>query len=99
MVFMHIDSKLPAFKNFLTENKMSTQERSATVDNANVASAGQKGILLDMNEEDSSDPYSDKKKKKNKKQQSKDSAKSELVEQKKTDEEFRSLTFKLLNLL
>jgi hypothetical protein len=98
---MQINSKLPEFKNFLTENRMSTTHRETNVDNSGVSSTTQQSVLLDMESESSADSYSEKnKKKKNGKKGSEGkSAKSKNEAPVKTQEEFRAHNFKLLNLL
>jgi hypothetical protein len=97
---MQINSKLPEFKNFLTENRMSTAHRETNVDNSGVSSTTQQSVLLDMESDSSAqDSYTEKKKKKGKKDSEGKSAKSKHEEPVKTQEEVRAHNFKLLNLL
>lgn len=97
---MLINSKLPEFKNFLTENRMSTTHSETNVNNAGVSSTTQQSVLLNMDSDASAqDAYSEKKKKKNKKNSEEKSAKSKNEISVKTQEEIRAHIFKLLNLI
>lgn len=95
---MIIDSKLPGFKNYLSENRLTNGGIKTTIDQAAVAPSEQNNVDLDL--ESSTKNAHDKNQKKKKKQETleaKKEQKAEITIETEADQKKKNL--KLLNLL
>lgn len=97
---MIIDSKLPGFKSYLSEGRLSNAGIKTTIDQSAVAASEQNNVDLELkdNTKGSQDSY---KKKKNEEEQShhKDGQKEQPKKQNPNEAEVKKRNLKLLNLL
>lgn len=96
---MIIDSKLPGFKSFLSENRLTNGGIKTTIDQAAVAPSEQNNVDLQLDDstKNSQDSYNKKKKEEHKESEERSEDKVEKVLQ--SDTEIKEKNLKLLNLL
>ena len=96
---MIIDSKLPGFKNYLSENRLTNGGIKTTIDQAAVAPSEQNNVDLDLESstKNSHDKNNHKKKKKDQTLEVRQEQKAEKTNETETDLKQKNL--KLLNLL
>jgi len=96
---MIIDSKLPGFKNYLSENRLTNGGIKTTIDQAAVAPSEQNNVDLDLESstKNSHDKNNQKKKKKDETLEAKKEQKTEVTIETEADQKKKNL--KLLNLL
>ncbi len=97
---MYLDTKLPQFKSFLSENKLNNGGVKTTIDQSAVSAGENANVDLNLNSETGSE--ADKKSKKKKKDELEILLKKQKSEEKisaKSETEIKSINMKLLNLL
>lgn len=95
---MIIDSKLPGFKSYMSENRLTNAGVKTTIDQSAVAPSEQNNVDLHLNDEshNSHDSYN---KKKEKHQESKEEVVAQVEKIVESDEQVKDKNLKLLNLL
>ncbi len=96
---MNVDTKFPAFRSFMSENKLNNGGVKTTIDQSAVAAGEQANVDLNLNSEEDKNGNGKSKKKKKNKLDFLDDKKEEKVEVKKSDAEVKAMNMKLLNLL
>ena len=95
---MNVDTKLPAFRSFMSENKLNNGGVKTTIDQSAVAAGEQANVDLNLNAEEEK-AGNGKSKKKKKKVDFLTEKKEEVIEVKKSDSDVKALNMKLLNSL
>lgn len=95
---MIIDSKLPGFKSYLSENRLNNGGIKTTIDQAAVAPSEQNNVDLQLDDstKHSKDPYN---KKKEEHKESKEQAEENVEKFVQSDTEIKDKNLKLLNLI
>ena len=96
---MNIDTKLPAFRSFMSENKLNNSGVKTTIDQSAVSAGEQANVDLNLNAEDAKNGNDKSKKKKKDTTETSKNYKSENNNPHKSDSEVKNLNMKLLNLL
>lgn len=96
---MNIDTKLPAFKSFMSENKLNNGGVKTTIDQSAVAAGEQTDVSLNLNSEEEKNGRGNNKKKKKDNKNSLEENKSKNLAVKKSDTDVKAMNMKLLNLL
>lgn len=96
---MIIDSKLPGFKSYLSENRLQNDSLKTSIDQAAVAPSEQNNIDLELTDSTNNPQDSYKKKKKEKKHSQEDKKEDKPERRIQTEAEEKSRNLKLLNLI
>jgi hypothetical protein len=96
---MIIDSKLPGFKNFLSENRLNNDGVKTSIDHSAVAASEQNNVDLELKDSTKNAQDSYKEKKKDQKQAKEEEKEEKPTIQIETEAEIKSRNLKLLNLL
>lgn len=96
---MNVDTKFPAFRSFLSENRLNNGGVKTTIDQSAVSAGEQANVDLNLNSEDGKNGNEKfQKNKKNNLDFLKDK-KIPVVEVKKTDDEVKTINMKLLYII
>jgi hypothetical protein len=96
---MIIDSKLPGFKNFLSENRLNNDGVKTSIDHSAVAASEQNNVDLELKDSTKNAQDSYKEKKKDQEQAKEEEKEEKPTIQIETEAEIKSRNLKLLNLL
>lgn len=96
---MNIDTKLPAFRSFMSETKLNNGGVKTTIDQSAVAAGEQANVDFNLNSEEGKKGNGKSKKKEKDKLDFLENKNPEVTEVKKNGTEVKTLNLKLLNLL
>lgn len=96
---MIIDSKLPAFKGYLSEGRLNNNALKTSIDQSAVASSEQNSVDLELKDSTKNSQDSYKEKKKNQSETPEEHKEEKLKRPVETEAEGKSRNMKLLNLL
>lgn len=99
MIYMIIDSKLPGFKSYLSENRLNNGGIKTTIDQSAVAPSEQNNVNLQLDNETKNSQDSYNKKKKEEQKESKEQTEEKVEQVVLSDNEIKDKNLKLLNLL